>query len=300
MLFHCGQQNQFAVDADKSLFVTILNQQKQNRNFDVEVEAELEMEPSSEQESQSPYRKRGGAATNAASSSSAHSTPLNQHITNAITSTTIIATEPIIAHHPPARNGQYELVNTTVAQHRQPSVRRNKPTATICSSTTPTVSALKSSSARPTHSPKTTTMHCSVRVPHHTPSATSSTAGTGTPYEQKQIRAHHKSLSNRISSLKRENKTTQTLSIVVGGFIVCWLPFFVCYLITPFLPQHSVSGELAGGLTWLGWFNSAMNPFIYAFYSVDFRAAFWRLTFRRFFKNSVRAPYSSNAMSIRR
>jgi hypothetical protein len=29
-----------------------------------------------------------------------------------------------------------------------------------------------------------------------------------------------------------------------------------------------------------GWINSAINPFIYAFYSPDFRIAFWRLTFR--------------------
>lgn len=136
----------------------------------------------------------------------------------------------------------------------------------------------------------------------HTHQSTTATTASAT-YEHcatKPPRAHHKSLSNRISSLKRENKTTQTLSIVVGGFIVCWLPFFVYYLITPFLPLKSVSGNLTKCLTWLGWFNSAMNPFIYAFYSVDFRAAFWRLTFRRFFKNSSKAPYSSNAISIRR
>lgn len=127
--------------------------------------------------------------------------------------------------------------------------------------------------------------------------ATLTTTGT----IKQNTRIHHKSLSNRILSLKRENKTTQTLSIVVGGFIVCWLPFFVCYLITPFLPNKSVSKTLSALLTWMGWFNSAMNPFIYAFYSVEFRAAFWRLTFRRFFKNSTRAPYSStNVMSIKR
>jgi hypothetical protein len=33
-------------------------------------------------------------------------------------------------------------------------------------------------------------------------------------------RTHQKSLSTRISSLKRENKTTQTLSIVVGGLFI--------------------------------------------------------------------------------
>uniref|UniRef100_A0A1B0A8M7 G-protein coupled receptors family 1 profile domain-containing protein n=1 Tax=Glossina pallidipes TaxID=7398 RepID=A0A1B0A8M7_GLOPL len=132
------------------------------------------------------------------------------------------------------------------------------------------------------------------------PAQRSTGAATGTGI----IHHHHhhtKSLSNRISSLKKENKTTQTLSIVVGGFIACWLPFFIYYLITPFLDEHQVSQTLAKILTWLGWFNSAINPFIYAFYSVDFRAAFWRLTCKRFFSASTTKPqFSANTISIRR
>lgn len=89
----------------------------------------------------------------------------------------------------------------------------------------------------------------------------------------------------RISSLRRETKTTQTLSIVVGGFIACWLPFFIYYLLMPFLPNEWKQETLMAYFTWLGWFNSAMNPFIYAFYSADFRLAFWRLTLRKFCKN---------------
>ncbi|XP_050534198.1 octopamine receptor-like isoform X2 [Daktulosphaira vitifoliae] len=81
-------------------------------------------------------------------------------------------------------------------------------------------------------------------------------------------------------SLKRENKTAQTLSIVVGGFIACWLFFFVVYLINPFLPEGTISPAVIAWLTWLGWMNSAINPFIYAFVSPDFRMAFWRLTCR--------------------
>ncbi|KAL1403111.1 hypothetical protein pipiens_005805 [Culex pipiens pipiens] len=130
-----------------------------------------------------------------------------------------------------------------------------------------------------------------------TASTTSSSVAAG-----RNLRIHQqKSLSSRILSMKRENKTTQTLSIVVGGFIACWLPFFIHYIITPFLPKELAAPKLGEFFTWLGWINSAINPFIYAFYSVDFRAAFWRLTLRRFFRNSEKAPFANiHNMSMRR
>ncbi|GBP16983.1 Octopamine receptor [Eumeta japonica] len=96
------------------------------------------------------------------------------------------------------------------------------------------------------------------------------------------VREHE---NNRVSSLRRETKTAQTLSLVVGGFVACWLPFFVYYILTPFIPSSYVNPVLMYVLTWLGWFNSAINPFIYAFYSPDFRLAFWRLTIRKCKRN---------------
>ena len=100
--------------------------------------------------------------------------------------------------------------------------------------------------------------------------------------------------SNSATPLTKAN----TLTIVVGGFNACWLPFFIAYLVTPFLPKDAINEGFSSFLTWLGWFNSAMNPFIYALYSVDFRAAFWRLTCRRFCKVVKRSPDALSPTSI--
>ncbi|KAJ8917777.1 hypothetical protein NQ315_010683 [Exocentrus adspersus] len=98
--------------------------------------------------------------------------------------------------------------------------------------------------------------------------------------------------ASRVSSFRRETKTAQTLSIVMGGFIACWLPFFIFYVLTPFIKINEVNLLIMHYFTWLGWINSAINPFIYAFYSPDFRIAFWRLTVKHF-SRSRRADFAS-------
>lgn len=245
------------------------------------MEADLELEQSSEHETQSPYRKRQSSVRHPTKSN-----VLNNLNETKETTTSAIAADGLDKNPNENKNGHYELTDSThaIAQKRGVKIKNITP----ASNNEQQWSKCVHNSQHPQHPQPYSMKQNNVSV-----------------YEQCNIvkqntRTHHKSLSNRILTLKRENKTTQTLSIVVGGFIVCWLPFFVCYLITPFLPNKSINKTLSTILIWLGWFNSAMNPFIYAFYSVDFRAAFWRLTFRRFCKNSTKAPYSSNIMSIRR
>lgn len=93
-------------------------------------------------------------------------------------------------------------------------------------------------------------------------------------------------------SFRKETKATTTIAVVVGGFVVCWLPFFIIYIAHSFCETCTFSPLLVSSLTWLGWANSAVNPFIYAFYNMDFRAAFWKLTFGRCIKKRPKGKNS--------
>lgn len=79
-------------------------------------------------------------------------------------------------------------------------------------------------------------------------------------------------------SLTRERRLSRTLGIIIGVFLLCWLPFFVVYILSAFI---DVSGYIAEPLPtlilWLGYLNSACNPLIYTIFNVEFRTAFKRL-----------------------
>uniref|UniRef100_A0A7M4FNH8 5-hydroxytryptamine receptor 1D n=1 Tax=Crocodylus porosus TaxID=8502 RepID=A0A7M4FNH8_CROPO len=85
-------------------------------------------------------------------------------------------------------------------------------------------------------------------------------------------------LERKRISASRERKATKTLGIILGAFIFCWLPFFVVSLVLPICDDacwfHPI---LLDFFTWLGYFNSLINPVIYTAFNEDFKHAFQKL-----------------------
>ncbi|XP_041957737.1 5-hydroxytryptamine receptor 7 [Alosa sapidissima] len=82
---------------------------------------------------------------------------------------------------------------------------------------------------------------------------------------------------HNISIFKREQKAATTLGVIVGVFSVCWLPFFILTTVRPFVCGVQCSCVpiwLERTLLWLGYANSLMNPFIYAFFNRDLRSTY--------------------------
>ena len=73
-------------------------------------------------------------------------------------------------------------------------------------------------------------------------------------------------------SRSRGRKAAKTLGIVMGVFLTCWCPFFVCMVMDPFL-DYTIPPTLNDALIWFGYLNSTFNPMIYAFFYPWFRKA---------------------------
>lgn len=87
----------------------------------------------------------------------------------------------------------------------------------------------------------------------------------------------------------RELKATKTIAVVIGVFIVCWLPSFIVIVMSlwcepcfdPFITNRALSYAIRITFIFvLPVMNSSLNPLIYTLFNKEFRSAFSRMLCR--------------------
>nr|QQY02596.1 5-hydroxytryptamine receptor 1A-2 [Cryptocotyle lingua] len=83
-----------------------------------------------------------------------------------------------------------------------------------------------------------------------------------------------------VTASSENMKAVVTLGVIMGSFTLCWLPFFLCQLVTPIMKLFNLSlrdyipANVTQTFLWLGYMNSLLNPIIYAKFNQDFRLPF--------------------------
>uniref|UniRef100_A0A034VIK4 Octopamine receptor beta-2R n=1 Tax=Bactrocera dorsalis TaxID=27457 RepID=A0A034VIK4_BACDO len=113
----------------------------------------------------------------------------------------------------------------------------------------------------------------SVGVSNNTGEALSGSGSSKTLTLHEVEQDHTPTKDKHLIKMKREHKAARTLGIIMGTFIVCWLPFFLWYTITS-LCDLTAPDIVVAILFWIGYFNSTLNPIIYAYFNREFREAF--------------------------
>ncbi|XP_070536858.1 uncharacterized protein [Ptychodera flava] len=67
-------------------------------------------------------------------------------------------------------------------------------------------------------------------------------------------------------------KATRVLTMIVGCFLICWLPYKIVYILLVFLPSILPYGLIIS-LHWILYTNSMFNPIIYVFANQEYRKA---------------------------
>ncbi|NXY58605.1 HRH1 protein, partial [Callaeas wilsoni] len=74
----------------------------------------------------------------------------------------------------------------------------------------------------------------------------------------------------------RERKAAKQLGVIMAAFMLCWIPYFVLFMVTTF-HDHKRLSELHMVTIWLGYVNSTLNPFLYPLCNQNFKKTFKKI-----------------------
>ncbi|NXG06138.1 HRH1 protein, partial [Sakesphorus luctuosus] len=74
----------------------------------------------------------------------------------------------------------------------------------------------------------------------------------------------------------RERKAAKQLGVIMAAFMLCWIPYFVSFMVIAFHDQEQFS-KLHMVTIWLGYVNSTLNPFLYPLCNQNFKKTFKKI-----------------------
>ena len=87
---------------------------------------------------------------------------------------------------------------------------------------------------------------------------------------------HIKTLESSTERHRTQNRASKMVAAVIFCFLICWLPIQVIFMMLTFgkypFTEAAMFGQMLANC--LGYFNSCMNPILYASLSSQFRHSF--------------------------
>ncbi|NXE35750.1 HRH1 protein, partial [Ptilorrhoa leucosticta] len=74
----------------------------------------------------------------------------------------------------------------------------------------------------------------------------------------------------------RERKAAKQLGVIMAAFMLCWIPYFVLFMVVTF-HNHEQLSKLHMVTVWLGYVNSTLNPFLYPLCNHNFKKTFRKI-----------------------